>query len=192
LGGVMLTWDPQAIVVSVFADPGDRHLVLDRVFHHSDWHELDRGTLEPSAAVERAANRTGISSDRLNELFKVVPGALVPIPASLALVEDVRAAGNPLFVLSNLHRASLARIEADYDVFRLFDGRVISCEVGACKPESAIYRVLLERFNLDPSVTVFIDDMQVNLDAAATLGIGTILFEGVDSCRAQLHALGCI
>ena len=192
LGGVVLTWDPAAIVASVFDDPEDRRLVLDNVFAHPDWHELDRGTLSVDEAIRRASRRTGITVDGLERLFEAVPRALVPMPDSVALVRSVRDAGTPVFVLSNLHRASLARIEADHDVFGLFDGRVVSCEVGACKPEPAIYRTVLERFDLDPAATVFVDDMQVNLDAAAALGIQTVRFEGAGPCRARLHSLRCI
>jgi putative hydrolase of the HAD superfamily len=192
LGGVVLTWDPAAIVASVFDDPRDRQLVLDLVFADPDWHDLDRGTLSRADAIERAARRTGIAIAKLESLFEAVPRALMPKPESVELVSAVRTAGNPLFILSNLHRASLSRIEADYDVFDLFDGRVISCEAGVCKPDAAIYRALLERFNLNPLVTVFIDDMQVNLDTAASLGFRTIWFEDVESCCAQLHWLGCI
>jgi len=192
LEGMVLTWDPAAIVASVFGDPRARQLVLARVFADPDWHELDPGTLARADAIERAARRTGISTVKLDALFEAVARALVPMPESVALVETVRAAGNPLFVLSNLHRASLMRIEAEHDVFSLFDGRVISCEVGACKPDAAIYRTLLQRFGLDPSATVFIDDMQVNLDAAAATGIQTIRFQDVVTCRERLHSLGCI
>jgi HAD superfamily hydrolase (TIGR01509 family) len=114
------------------------------------------------------------------------------VPETVALVEAVRAAGHPLFVLSNLHRASLAHLESSYDFFSLFDGRIVSCEVGVCKPEAAIYRRLLETFRLDPAATVFIDDMPVNLDAAALHGMRTIRFEGAVACGASLRALGCI
>ncbi len=192
LGGVLLTWDPPAILSSVFADPRDRALVLDRLFGDPDWVELDRGTLPVARAIERAARRTGINAGRLRTLFDVMPSWLVPVPAALELVRAVRAAGNRLFVLSNMQRATLAHLETAYDLFALFDGRVVSCEVGECKPEAAIYRRLLDTFALDPGATVFIDDHQANLDAAAAFGIATIRFEGVEACRAELKALGCL
>ena len=192
LGGVVLTWDPVAIVVSVFDDPRDRERALNGVFDDPDWIELDRGTLPLAMAIERAAQRTDIDADRLRSLFKVIPRSLVPVPDAVELVQAVRAAGNPLFVLSNLHRASLVHLETATGVFDLFDGRVVSCEVGACKPEAAIYRRLLRDFDLDPSVTVFIDDTKVNLDAAARHGMRTIRFESAEECRAELQAWGCI
>ena len=192
LGGVVVTWDPAAIVASVFDDPHEQTRVLADVFADPDWVELDRGSLAPDEAIARAALRTGIAAARLRPLFAAIPLSLVPISASVALVRDLRRAGHRLFVLSNLHRASLAHLQTAYDLFSLFDGRVVSCEVSSCKPEAAIYRRLLDEFELDPSSSVFIDDSQENLDAAAEAGMLTLRFTDAESCRAQLEALGCI
>jgi putative hydrolase of the HAD superfamily len=190
LGGVVVTWDPIAVIRSVFDDPGDQALVTSRVLRNPDWVELDRGTLTLAAAVERAAQRTGISAERMHPLFEAAVRSLVPKPDTLELIGAVRAAGHSLLVLSNMDRRALAHLEATYDIFDLFNGRIVSCEVGACKPEPAIYRHLLETFQLDPSATVFIDDLQVNLDAAAAHGMRTIRYEGAESCRASLRQLG--
>ena len=67
---------------------------------------------------------------------------------------------------------------------------VISCRVGLCKPEPAIYAHLLKRYALAASETVFIDDLDVNLAAAATFGIKTIKFEDPPQCARALQALG--
>jgi putative hydrolase of the HAD superfamily len=192
LGGVVVTWDPAAIAASVFDDPHEQALVLAGVFADPDWVELDRGSLSPEEAIVRAATRTGIAAARLRSLFVAIPRSLVPIPGSVALVSDLRGTANRLFVLSNLHRASLAHLQAAYDLFSLFDGRVVSCEVGSCKPEAAIYHRLFEQFELDPVGSVFIDDSQANLDAAADHGMRTLRFTDAQSCRAALQVLGCI
>ena len=192
LGGVVLTWDPRAIVSSVFDDPAVRARVLERVFGDPEWVELDRGTVSRARAIERAAQRTGIDVTTVEQLFNAMLRSLVPAPDVLDLIKALRSAGNRLFVLSNFQRASLAYVEATYDIFALFDGRVVSCEVGACKPEPAIYRHLLTAFTLNPAVTVFIDDVQANLDEAAAHGIRTVRFTTVQACRAALIALGCL
>jgi len=192
LGGVLLTWNPNGIAASAFDAPHDQALAFERVFGHPDWVELDRGTLPVAEAVERAARRTGLDESKLTALFDAVPRFLQPMLPSLDLVTAVREAGHRLFVLSNLHRSSLAHVDSAYRIFDLFDGRVVSCEVGACKPEPLIYEFLLESFALDPLETVFIDDMQAKLDAAAAFGIRTVRFADVGSCRAELQSLGCI
>jgi len=192
LGGVVLTWDPTSIIASVFSDARERALVLDLVFDDPDWVELDRGELTPGEVIGRAVARTGIPAPKLRALFDAFPKALVPVGPVLELVSQVRTAGNRILVLSNLHRASFERLRDCLGIFELFDGSVVSCEVGAAKPEPAIYRCLLDEFALDPAATVFIDDHQVNLDAAAQFGIATVLFTDAATCRGDLEALGCI
>lgn len=56
-----------------------------------------------------------------------------------------------------------------------FDGIVTSFEANALKPEKAIFDKVIERFCVRPEETLFFDDSQVNLDAAAALGFKTQL-----------------
>lgn len=66
-------------------------------------------------------------------------------------------------------------------------GRVVSAEVHCVKPEPKIYELLLEKYHLQPEETVFIDDLEDNLEAARKLGIQTIHFTDVDSVRKQFE-----
>jgi FMN phosphatase YigB (HAD superfamily) len=50
----------------------------------------------------------------------------------------------------------------------------------------------LETHGLDGADTVFIDDTEVNLSAAAQFGIHTIKFESPAQCEGQLRVMGCI
>ena len=69
---------------------------------------------------------------------------------------------------------------------------VISCRVQKVKPEIEIYQYLLNEHNLVAEETVFIDDMDVNLTAASSLGINTIKFINSSQCRQHLNELECI
>jgi 2-haloacid dehalogenase len=67
-----------------------------------------------------------------------------------------------------------------------FEGVLISGEEGVVKPDPAIFRLLIERFAVDPARAVFVDDAARNVEAAATLGFGTVLFESAAQLRAAL------
>ena len=67
-----------------------------------------------------------------------------------------------------------------FPVYGLFDGEVVSCEERTVKPEPRIYEILLERYGLTPSETLFIDDREMNIEAAAALGIRGFLFDHRD------------
>ncbi len=71
----------------------------------------------------------------------------------------------------------------------LFDGVVISGEVGIRKPAPEIYRLGAERAGVSPEDCVFVDDMPVNLDPGAALGMATVHHVGADETIIELEAL---
>ena len=190
LGGVVVRWDPDAIIAGVFADPALRAKVKEAVFSHADWLELDRGTLGRDEAIARAAKRTGISVADITRLLHAVPPSLVVFPDTVALLRRLKKNGYPLYCLSNMHFASIEYLEQKETFWDLFDGRVISCRLQLCKPETGIYEHLLRTYGLKPGETIFIDDVQKNLDAAARLGIRTVRFEDAAQCERELARLG--
>jgi putative hydrolase of the HAD superfamily len=189
LGGVVVQWDPEAIIASVFSDPATGSKVRKGIFSHPDWLELDRGTLAREAAIERGAQRTGLPPADIERLLRAVPPSLVPFPDTVALLHRLKKEGHRLFCLSNMHFASIEHLEATHDFFALFDGWVISCRLQLCKPEAAIYEHLLRTYSLDPARTVFIDDVEVNVKAAAKLGMHAIRFENAAQCERELALL---
>jgi putative hydrolase of the HAD superfamily len=190
LGGVVVRWDPDAIIARVFEDPAIRTQVKAGVFEHPDWLELDRGTLGREAAIARAAQRTGIPASDMKRLLHAVPPSLVAFPDTVELLRRLKKKGYPLYCLSNMHFASIEYLEQQESFWEVFDGRVISCRLNLCKPEAGIYEHLLQTYALDAAETVFIDDVQKNLDAAAKLGIRTLRFESAAQCERELRALG--
>lgn len=192
LGGVVVTWAPEAIIARVFTEPTVQSLVRREIFAHADWLALDRGTLPWPEAVRRGAQRTGLSGAEVATLLWQVPPSLTVIPETVDLLYRLKAQGHQLFCLSNMHTASLAYLEQAYAFWQVFSGAVISCRVHLCKPEPAIYAYLLRAYGLDGAQTVFIDDSAANLTAAAQFGMRTIHFTTPAQAACQLQALGCL
>ncbi len=55
LGGVLLEWNPDAILEGYYSDAGARAVMKAALFKHPDWLQLDRGTLAESDALAAAA-----------------------------------------------------------------------------------------------------------------------------------------
>ena len=72
---------------------------------------------------------------------------------------------------------------------KLFDGVVISGEVGMRKPTPAIYELAARRVGLSPGQCVFVDDLPFNLDPAAELGMATVHHTSAPETIAQLKRL---
>lgn len=56
-----------------------------------------------------------------------------------------------------------------------FDGIVTSFEAKSIKPDAKIFHTVVEKLGINPEETLFLDDSQKNLDAAAELGFKTLL-----------------
>lgn len=192
LGGVVVRWEPDALVATVFSDPLVRAAMRAEFVGHADWLALDRGTLSPRNAIERAAKRIGLPEADIEKFLQQVPPALVPIPAMVDLLYRLKANGHRLFCLSNMHVASIEYLESAYTFWEVFEGVVVSCRLQLCKPEAAIYGYLLETYGLNANDTVFIDDTPENLTAAADLGLHALRFESPAQCERELKVLGCI
>lgn len=103
--------------------------------------------------------------------------AIVPTES---LIHDLKAAGYRLYVLSNMSREYIDFLRQT-DVYRYFDGDVVSCEEHVVKPMSRIYDILLDRFALEPAETLFIDDRKENTIAAEAKGIVPFHFDKHDA-----------
>ena len=192
LGGVVFRWQPEKIIRHVFQDKKKQDLVRSEIIEHADWVELDRGTLSLDQAIVRGTSRTGLPREEVESLFNAVPQSLTPIEETIDLIRTIRGLNNKLFVLSNMHAASISYLEKRHKIWNLFDGVVISSRIQKVKPEIEIYEYLLTVHRLNAAETVFIDDMSENLAAASRIGIQTIRFVDADQCRKDLMRLGCI
>lgn len=192
LGGVVVTWEPERIITTMFTEPSIQQIVRTGIFEHADWLDLDRGTLDRDLAITRAVSRTGLTLDQVSALIRSVPESLVAIPATVELLYRLKANGHTLFCLSNMHVASITHLEATYAFWSVFTGSVISCRIHAIKPEPEIYHYLLRQYALVPSETLFIDDMPANLAAAALLGMRTLQFKDPRQCAQCLQGRGCL
>jgi putative hydrolase of the HAD superfamily len=74
-------------------------------------------------------------------------------------------------------------------VDEVFEIVVDSAFVGMRKPDPAIYRLTLERLDLPAQACVFVDDLEHNVEAAATLGMPTVHFRDTAQAIAELDAL---
>ncbi len=98
-----------------------------------------------------------------------------PIQEGIAFANRCKQEGHTLYVLSNWDRESFDIMQQYYpSIFGangLFKGIMLSSEAHTLKPHPSIYKHLLTVFNLQADDTVFLDDLQINIDAAEQEGI---------------------
>jgi len=154
-------------------DPGSRELLID----------LETGKLDEDEFEPRFAEILGVEPPGLIE--RIFAGAASD-EEMLAAVERARAQGIRTGLISN----SWGTRRYDRELLsRLFDGVVISGEIGIRKPSREIYELAAERIGLQPSECVFVDDLPFNLKPAAELGMATVHHETSEQTISELERL---
>ena len=143
------------------------------------WTDYDMGVLSFDQVAEKLAAYRGVEPEFAREMITIAIGKQETIRPTEKLIDELKAAGYKLYVLSNMSREFIDFLRKQ-KVYENFDGDVVSCEVGIVKPMPEIYDLLLKRFDLDPAETIFIDDRKENVDAAAAKGIATFHFDRND------------
>lgn len=99
-------------------------------------------------------------------------------PGAAELLVAIRRAGKKAYLLSNA-QSLFTRSELDkLGLTELFDGILLSSEVGYKKPDPAFYGAMLNKYSLNPQCTVMIgNDDEADCHGAAAVGL--------DSCYVQ-------
>ena len=143
------------------------------------WTDYDMGVLSFDQVAEELAAYRGVEPEFAREMITIAIGKQETIRPTEKLIDELKAAGYKLYVLSNMSREFIDFLRKQ-KVYENFDGDVVSCEVGIVKPMPEIYDLLLERFDIDPAETIFLVDRKENVDAAAAKGIATFHFDRND------------
>ncbi|RCV49585.1 HAD family hydrolase [Marinitenerispora sediminis] len=108
-------------------------------------------------------------------------------PASAATLRRLAARGVRLALLSNAPHALAGALRAD-PVLEGFDALFFSCDLGACKPDPAVYRRVLAELGTPAERTLFVDDREENVLAAKRLGIDAHHYAGPEELERFLTA----
>lgn len=128
-----------------------------------------------------------ISGDKRDIWFKWKD--LTPIPSMLTFVKELKTKGYPVGLVSNVFQetADIIRQNGGYDSF---DFTILSCEVGARKPDRKIYELAMDKLEgIDKSKVVFLDDRQHAIDGAREFGLHAIHVVDRDDAIKEVYRL---
>ena len=126
----------------------------------------------------------------LHPFLDAVSDIFTPNSGLYPIVEQLKAQGIRLVLLSNTSACHYARVSAHYPVLQLFDDRVLSYEVGALKPSETIFRKALSKAECDPKHCFYTDDIPEFVQGARKVGLDSELFTGVLALKSALALRG--
>ena len=190
LGGVLIDWNPDYVFRTIFKDENKKKHFFQTVCT-SDWNEeqdagrtIKEGTdLLIQKFAEQEANIRAFY-DRWEEMLG---GS---IEGTVDIFRDLKK--NPqykTYALTNWSAETFPIALDKFDFLHWFDGRLVSGEEKTRKPFLNFYKILIERFNIDPASALFVDDNARNLVPANELGFTTVHFTSPEQFRQELQKI---
>ena len=179
MGQVLLTFTPEGILAPHFPEEERREAARRVIFESGDWALTDTGRVEEETLLARWIAALPGEEEALRALMARWYDAMEPVAGMTELVAELREAGYRCFLLSNTS-PRFGEYAHRHQCLRMLDGCLISGELGIVKPDPAIFRALLERFDLRGEECFFVDDAPRNVAGAAACGIRGFCFEGYD------------
>ncbi len=191
LGGVVIAWEPSLAYTEVL-HPSSIEDFLARIDFpawnstHDAGRSYDDGERE---LVERFPDDAAAIRAYRQHFGRTLTGL---VPGTGAVLAELQQAGVTCAALTNWSAETFPVAQQRFGLLRRFAGVLVSGAERLAKPDPAIFRLALERFDLDPAGCVFVDDSPVNVEAASALGLTGLHFTGAGRLRTDLEQLGLL
>jgi len=192
LGGVLIDWNPEYVYREVFN--GDQQKVdwfLNTICTH-EWNvEQDAGR-----SIQKATELLVAQYPEYEEWIRIFYDRWEDmlggtIPETVTLLNKLKQANNHrLYALTNWSAETFPVALQRYEFLQHFEGILVSGEEKTIKPFPKIYEILLERYQINPLMSVFIDDNLENVEVAKKFGIKGVHFKSTQQLREELTNLG--
>ena len=173
MGNVLLEWNKDKILQSI-SDTKEEYLILDKaIFQSGLWERLDLGILTREELVLKVVSMIGrIYQKKVEEVIWNWPSYIDIYREVFPVLSELKKKGYRIFVLSNTSKVFYDLLEEQLSPLKeLLDGFVLSCDIKAIKPDLVMFKEILDKYQLDPTNCVFLDDIEDNTNAAQKLGI---------------------
>ena len=191
LGGVLIDWNPEYVYLDVFN--GDREKMkwfFDEICT-MDWNENQ----DAGYPLEKATEERVKLFPEYEEWIRIYYGRWEEmlgnqIDGTVAILKQL--IDNPNYkvvALTNWSAETFPVALERFDFLHWFEGIVVSGTEKMRKPFNEIYELTINRFNIEASQSLFIDDNARNIEAAKKIGINTIRFNNPTQLKSELKSL---
>ena len=185
-GAVLVDWDPHRLYDRYFGSREKATWFLKHICT-SEWNvQMDAGKPFREGVAELSALHPEYAKEIDMYFTRWIEMMGEEIEGMYDLLREYKAKGHRLYGLTNWSAETFCQVRDVYPIFKLMDGIVVSGEEHCIKPSPKIYQILLDRYRLNPTDCVFIDDRQDNVDGARAVGMQGILFTDAQSLRRTL------
>jgi len=191
LGGVLIDWNPRYVYRKIFKTEEEVEWFLENVTT-PEWNEnQDAGYPLHKATQELIAKHPEWEPEIKAYYGRWLEMLGDALHETVEILLRLKKTGKyKLYALTNWSAETFPHALERFEFFKLFDGVVVSGQEKLRKPSAEFYKILLDRYTLDPEKTIFIDDSQRNIKGAEVLGITGIQFHNPSQLKGELQKFG--
>ncbi|HEV7781602.1 MAG TPA: HAD family phosphatase [Chitinophagaceae bacterium] len=179
LGGVLIDWNPNYVFTeNYFESPEKRQYFFDHVCT-ADWNENQDAGYPITKATEEKLAEFPEWEKPINDFYgRWIDMLGGPIPETVEIFRQLKQnPGLKFYALTNWSAETFPIALERFDFLQWFDGRLVSGEEKMRKPYPEFYQLLMDRYQIEPSRALFIDDNLRNVKAAEAMGIKSIHYQ---------------
>ncbi len=156
------------------------------------WREFDLGIQSDEEIRHQFLEAFPEHRDEIARFLDCIDDCLHLYAYSLDWLAGLKYYGYKLYVVSNWSEHMYKHIEETGDIAftSYMDGCIWSFQQHLAKPDPKIFELVRDKYNIDPKRAVFIDDMEKNTAAAASVGFNTITFKNYEDAKRKLKSVG--
>ena len=190
IGNVLIPWEPRWLFRKLLPDEA----ALERFMSEVDFGQWN-AQHDAGQTFADGIKKQGAAFPHYRHLFQAYferweETIAPPIQGCVRLAERLRAAGYRTLALTNFSAETFPRAVRINPFLTEFEGIVVSGEEKMMKPEAAIYKLLCQRYAIQATRAVFIDDSLNNVEGARRTGMHALHFTTVEQLLDDLNALG--
>lgn len=181
MGDVLIGYRWKEMLTEDFGVAEERAYPIGKaLFEDPIWREFDAGLQPMEAVLEHYCTLFPEDAKVISRMF--YEGERMPVKRERVweMVAKLKDKGYRLYVLSNYSEYLFNKHTRDVPVIPLMDGMVISYQVHSIKPDHAIYRHILDKYDLKPEESIFFDDRAENVEAAREFGMEAVQITSED------------
>ena len=192
LGGVLIDWDPAYVFnETYFKTPEQRKYFFENICTN-DWNEnQDAGYPIAKATAEKLAEFPDWEKPIKDFYGRWEEMLGEPIHETVEIFRELKQnPGLKIYALTNWSAETFPVALDRFEFLHWFDGRLVSGEEKTRKPFPDFYQKLFDKFSINPSSAIFIDDNLRNVKAAEEHGMVSIHFINADQLKKKLKETG--
>lgn len=172
-GNVIITFDEAKVVSNFTKEKEKQQFLINNVIHSPEWLVyglIDTGYITNEEMIDLINDRTNNQyCDLVANFIRNYYKYMYIQEEVIEIIKELKKKGYKIYLLSNTNKLMYEKYIKNIE--SLFDGIVLSYTIHKLKPYEAIYNKLLNKYNITPEESLFIDNNKANMETANRLKI---------------------